>query len=35
MVPDPHDLESKLLEQFENASHEHGLTIVAYCLAGE
>jgi Fe-S-cluster containining protein len=35
MVPDPADLESKLLEQLEAASNRHGQTIVAHCLASE
>jgi Fe-S-cluster containining protein len=33
MVPDPEDLESKLLKQFEKKTGRRGNTIVAYCLA--
>ncbi len=33
MVPDPDDLETKLLREMETASGEHGCTIVAFCLA--
>jgi Fe-S-cluster containining protein len=33
MVPDPDDLESKLLRELEKATGSKGNTIVAYCLA--
>ena len=33
MVPDPDDLESKLLRELENSTGSRGNTIVAYCLA--
>ena len=33
MIPDPDDLESKLLRELENSTGSRGNTIVAYCLA--
>jgi Fe-S-cluster containining protein len=33
MVPDPQDLESRLLEQLEQSSGVRGNTIIAFCLA--
>jgi Fe-S-cluster containining protein len=35
MVPDPDDLESKLVRQVENTTTKRGETIVAWCLADE
>jgi Fe-S-cluster containining protein len=35
MVPDPEDLESKVLQQLEKKTGRHGNTIVAFCLAKE
>jgi hypothetical protein len=33
MVPDPDDLEAKLLRKLEQQTGKHGETIVAFCLA--
>jgi len=33
MIPDPHDLESRLLERFERNTKRHRNTIIAFCLA--
>lgn len=33
MIPDPEDLETNLVEEFERSSGERGNTIVAFCLA--
>jgi Fe-S-cluster containining protein len=33
MIPDPDDLESRVLHQFEKKTQQRGNTIVAYCLA--
>lgn len=33
MIPDPDDLESKVLQELENSTGARGNTIVAYCLA--
>jgi Fe-S-cluster containining protein len=33
MIPDPDDLESRLVEQVEKASRRHGESIIAFCLA--
>ena len=35
MVPDPDDLESKLVKQAEHTTGRRGDTIVAWCLAEE
>ena len=35
MVPDPDDLESKLVREVENTTAKRGETIVAWCLANE
>jgi Fe-S-cluster containining protein len=33
MIPDPDDLESRLLDKIEKGSRRHGETIIAFCLA--
>lgn len=33
MIPDPDDLESRLVEKVEKSSGRHGETIIAFCLA--
>lgn len=33
MIPDPEDLETRLVEKVETASGRHGETIIAFCLA--
>jgi Fe-S-cluster containining protein len=35
MIPDPDDLESRLLEKFETSSGRRGETIIAFCLASK